>query len=110
MVRAGAHEGQAQGDVDAILNAQVLDGDQSLVVVHRHDSIELGGMVRAAARTHEHRVRRERALGIDAGGTGRLHRRSDDVCLLRAEQAPLPGMRIEPGHGDARPRAQYARQ
>ena len=36
MVRAGAHEGQAQRHVDALLHAQVLHRDQAMVVGHRH--------------------------------------------------------------------------
>jgi large conductance mechanosensitive channel len=43
VVRAGAHQRQAQRDVDALLHAQVLDRDQALVVVHRHHHVELAG-------------------------------------------------------------------
>src|SRR5690606_18501084 len=54
VVRAGAHEGQAEGDVDALVDAAVLDRNEALVVVHRDHRIE----AREAARLHEHGVRR----------------------------------------------------
>ena len=37
-------------------------------------------------------------------GTRRRDRRRDEALLLVAEQPALAGMRVQPGHGDARPR------
>ena len=59
VVGAGAHQRQPQRDVHALVHAQILDGDQSLVVVHRHDHVEL-----AAARAHEDRVGSEGAVQV----------------------------------------------
>ena len=43
VVRAGAHERQPERHVDALLDAQVLDRNQTVVVGHRHDEVELAG-------------------------------------------------------------------
>ena len=40
VVRAGAHQRQAQRDIDALLHPQVFHGNQPLVVVHRHHHIK----------------------------------------------------------------------
>ena len=104
MVGAGAHEGQAERDVDALLDAEVLDRDQPLVVRHRHDQVELARVAGGMARAHEHRVRRKRAAGVDALGARRAHRRRDEALLLVAEQPAFACMRVEAGHRDARPR------
>ena len=102
VVGAGAHERQAERDVDAVLDAEILHRDQAVVVRHRDDDVELAGMAGGVAGAHEHRVGRERAARVDALGARRLHRRGDDAQLLVAEQAALAGVRIEPGDGDAR--------
>lgn len=68
-----------------------------MVVGHRDDQVE-----GAAARAHEHRVRRERALRVDAFGACGLDGRGDDLDLLAPEQPALAGMRVQPGHRDAR--------
>ena len=103
MIRAGPHQRQAQGHVDALLHAQVLHRNQPLVVGHRHDRIELADVPRRrVARAHEHRVRRERSVGIDAQRPRLRDRRRDVLDLLGAEQAALAGVRIQARHGDAR--------
>ena len=66
VVGAGAHERQAERDVDAVLDAEVLHRDQAVVVGHRDDDVELAGMAGGVAGAHEHRVGRERAARIDA--------------------------------------------
>src|SRR4051812_3997175 len=65
VVDAGADDRQADGDVDAGLDAEDLDGPVPLVVVHRHDQVEV-----PAAGPEEDGVRRERSLGIDAARPG----------------------------------------
>ncbi len=102
VVGAGAHERQAERDVDAVLDAEVLHRDQAVVVGHRDDDVELARMARRVARAHEDRVGRERAARVDALGARRLHRRRDDAQLLVAEQAAFAGVRVEAGDGDAR--------
>ena len=41
MVDAGPHERQPERDVDALVEPEVLDRDEALVVVLRHDEVEL---------------------------------------------------------------------
>ena len=47
VVRAGADERQAERDVDAVLDAEVLHRDQAVVVGHRDDDVELARHARA---------------------------------------------------------------
>ena len=53
MVGTGAHEGQAQRGVHAVIKAQQLDRNQALVVVHGHDHIKT-----ALPGPHENGIRR----------------------------------------------------
>ena len=102
VVRAGADKRQTQRDVDAFGDPQVFHRDQAVVVGHRHHQVELARVAGRVARAHEHRVRRERSLRVDALGARRSDRRRDEAKLLVAEQAALAGMRIEPSHCNAR--------
>ena len=47
VIGAGAHERQAERDVDAVLDAEVLHRDQAVVVRHRDDDVELARMAGA---------------------------------------------------------------
>src|SRR5215831_11290438 len=99
VIDAGANEGQADRDVHATLDAEILHGDEALVVILRHDDVEL-----TPARPHEDRIAWPRPAGLDAGVAGGLDRRRDLVDVLAPEHAAFAGMRIEAGHGDARAR------
>src|SRR5215472_14224984 len=97
MVDRGARKRQAQGDVDAFVEAAKLDRDVALIVVHRHDQVEL-----AAAGPPEERVRRPGPAGFDALSTGFGDGRRDLALLLIAEEAAFAGVRVDAGHGDPR--------
>ena len=98
VIGRGAHERQAERDVDAAVEGQRLERDQRLVVVHGD-----GGVVGAA------RLGVEQGVGGMRTGHGQTlggklgHGGSDHVHLLAADQAAFAGVRIEPRHGDARP-------
>ena len=101
VVRAGAHEGQAQRHVDALLHAQVLHRDQPLVMGHGHHQVKFAGMVGRVTGTHEDGVWRKRALRIDAFLTGRCNGRRDGGDLFIAKKTAFPCVGVEPSHGDA---------
>ena len=99
MVGRGADEGQAESDIDAVVERQRLDRDQRLIVIHPD-----GAIVARAGGGVEHGVGGQRAAHVDAFAAQRRDRRCDDVAVLKAERAVLAGMRVEPGHRDARMR------
>ena len=110
MIRAGANQRQAQGDIDALLKAQVFHWNQALIMVHRHHHIELADAAGRGPGPHEHRVRRKRAMNLQALLLRRRHRWRDDVELFAAKQAALAGMRVQAGHGNAGRATQQQRQ
>ncbi len=106
MVGRGAHEGQAERDVDAMVEGQGLDRDQRLVVIH----------------AERHVVGRARAPAwnmVSAGSGPRAsmpsaRRRSiagaHDRQIFLAERAVLAGMRVEAGDREPRTRDAEARR
>jgi hypothetical protein len=98
VIDRGADDGQAERDVDAVLEGGVLEHRQALVVVHREHGV--GRPARCAAT----------ACRPAAGRRGPCLRRAafehrrDDLDLLAAHVPAFAGMRVEPGHQDARPR------
>ena len=102
VVGAGAHERQAERDVDAVLDAEVLHRDQAVVVRHRDDDVELARMPGAL------RARMKTVSGANGPLASMPSARAaatagrDDAQLLVAEQAALAGVRVEPGDRDAR--------
>ena len=52
----------------------------------------------------EQRVGRMRTRHVESSRSRRLDRRRDDVDLLATQAAFLAGMRVEPAHGEPRPR------
>ena len=97
VVRRGADEGQAERDIDAIVEAERLGGDQRLIVIHadRH-------VIASAGIVMEHRVGGQGAEGIDALVAQHFDRRTDDLVILLADRAVFAGMRIEAGNGEPR--------
>ena len=108
VVHAGADDGQAQRDIDALHSlplllltvvdeADGLEGDMALIVVHAdHD------VVPAADGLRENAVRRAGADNAgDALGLGSLDGRGDLLDLLAAEQAVLAAVGVQAGHCDA---------
>ena len=61
-----------------------------LVVIHGDDAVELA----ALARTNSVSLG-SGPVDVDAGGSGAVDRRRDDVALLVAEQAAVAGVGIE---------------
>ena len=101
MVHAGADDGQAQRDIDALHSlplllltvvdeAHGLEGDMALIVVHAdHD------VVPAADGLRENAVRRAGADNAgDALGLSSLDGRGDLLDLLAAEQAVLAAVGV----------------
>src|SRR5262245_20243645 len=99
VIRAGPHERKAERDVHAPRQAEILDGDEALVVVLRDHDVEA-----AHASLHEDGVSRPWPARIDGFALRRPDCGSDDALLLVAEHAAFAGMRIDTGHGDARVR------
>ena len=99
VIRAGADERQAQRDVHAFFQPEILHRDQPLIVVLGYDNIES-----TLTCLHEDRIARIRAGGIDALGSGRVDCRSDDPDLLVPEEAAFTCVRVETRYGDTRGR------
>ena len=85
VIGRGAHERQAERDVDGVVEGQRLDRDQRLVVIHAER-----GVVGLARRLVEHGVGGQRPARIDAVGDQPLDRRLHDrsrppcrACRLR---------------------------
>ena len=87
------------------LEAEQLDRDVPLVVIHRDHRVELAG-----AQLDEDGVARHRADHVEAVGDRLGDGRRRDVDILPAEQPALAGMRIERRDGDLRPRDAEAAQ
>jgi len=85
VIDAGAQKRQADGDIDPLLDAEIFDGNQTLVVVLGHDDVEF-----ALTRPHEDRVAGPRPAGVDSIAPRRLDGRPDRVDILTAEEAVLP--------------------
>lgn len=104
VVNAGADDRQAQRHIDSlhrfpllfftiIYEADGLEGDMALIVVHAHHDI-----VPAAQCLAEHAVRGQGTDGVDPFGPGCFDRRSDLGDLLGAEQSVLSAMGIQAGN------------
>ena len=98
VVHAGAEERQADGDVDAGVEAHELYGDVALVVVLDDDHVEV-----PLPGAHHNRVRRPRAAGVHPFLQGCLYGGPYLLQVLLPEEAVLPGVRVEAGHGHAGP-------
>ena len=81
----------------ALVEAERLDRDLTLVVEQRQHGVELPG-----AGAQEHGVGRKRALHRDALCLGARHGRRKNVDFLGAESAAVAGVRIKRGERDAR--------
>jgi len=102
VIRTGAHQRQAERDIDTLLHPQVFDRDQTLVVVHRHHHIKLARLPGFRPGPHKHRVWCERATHVQPLLAGPGDGRRNDVELFPAEQSAFASVRIEPGHRDTR--------
>ncbi|QTK79016.1 hypothetical protein AT6N2_C1239 [Agrobacterium tumefaciens] len=94
MVRRGANERQAERDIDRIVKAERLGGDERLIVIHadRHVITLAGGVV-------EHGVGGQGAEGVDAVLSQPDGRGVDDIAVLGAEGAIFARMWIKTGDG-----------
>ena len=93
-----ADHGQADRDVDALVEPEHLDRAVALVVVHRDDEVEV-----AADGAEERGVGRQRALGVDAVGRRGRDGGLDLLRLLAApEQAVLARVRVDAADRDPR--------
>lgn len=99
MVRAGARFRQAEGDVHGVVEIEEFERDESLVVIHGDDGVEVtaGGVA-------------EHGIGHGGAGEDRIGRgvqtfdgRLDEARFLIAEGSVFAGVGIEAGNGDARP-------
>ena len=100
VVGRGAHERQAQRDVDAAVEGERLERDQRLVVIHG-DRRVVGA--RAPRRGTACRPGRGRCTAMPSAASSAMAGAMTSASS-RADQAAFAGMRIEPGDGDARPR------
>src|ERR1700730_9410120 len=98
-------DGQAERHVDRLPERHELDRNQPLIVIARHDHVEV-----AAAGAHEDGVARERTGHLDAARAARLDRRPDRRLLFMSEQTMLARVRVQAGHRNPRPRDAESRQ
>ena len=96
MIGRGAHERQAERDVDALIEGERLQRDERLVVIHADGGIV--GSPRAAWNSVSAGVRagRVESLARAAAIAGTM------MSISSRPGAVLAGMRIEPGNGQAR--------
>ena len=85
VIHTGTDDRQSERHVDGVLEAQQLDGDQALIVVHGNDQV-----VPPADGVVEDRIGGERALHVDALLPGGGHGGLDEPFLLVAKQPLLP--------------------
>jgi hypothetical protein len=79
------------------VHSQQLERDVPLIVVHRHDAIEL-----ASRGTDHERIAGQRAAEIESLAPAALDCRGEPIDLLVAKQALLAAVRIERGDANAR--------
>ncbi len=84
---------QAQGDVDCLLKACVLEHGQSLIVIHRQDCVEVDQHLRQKCA-----VGGQRSTQIQSLGAQRENHRLDDLDFFTAKNAAFPCMRIQSQH------------
>ena len=89
VIHARSDERQSDRDVDAFIHAQILYGDQPLIVILGYHNIEpsLPGM-------HEHGVARPGSAGLDAFGLRLLNCWLDDRLIFGAKETVLARVRI----------------
>src|SRR5674476_1665422 len=101
MIRAGAHQRQAECDVNALFYAEVLHRDQALVVVHRHHRVKLAGLAAFAACAHENRIGCKRATDLQTMRASGSYGRRNDVNFFASKQSTLAGVWIQARDTDA---------
>ena len=104
--RGGNRDRQSTMDGDAALEAHELHRDLTLIVVHRHDTIEALPVL--ANGPHKRRVGRERTIGRKPLGGGEPHAGRDDAAFLIAKITVIAVMWIQPSDRD--PRCSLARR
>ena len=93
----GDGDRDAAVDRDALVEAEQLHRDLPLIVVHRHDTVEV-----AAGGPGEESVTGEGACDVDPAGAGEGDRRGDVVDLLAPELPALTRVRVERAHRQSR--------
>src|SRR5215207_5881809 len=89
VIHARADERQTDRDVDALIHPQILDRDESLVVILRHHDIEA-----SLPGVHEHGVAGPGSTGLDALRLRLLDRRTEDLLIFGAEETMLARVRV----------------
>ena len=98
MIGRGAHDRQAQRDVDRLVEGDGLDRDQRLVVVHGDHRVVVSA---SCGRWN----RLSAAIGPSIAMPlccRSIDRRPDDVAILGADAAAFAGMRVEAGDRELR--------
>ncbi len=94
MIRRGADEGQAEGDVDAAVEGQRLDRNQRLVVIHADRGVI--GFPRLGVK---HRIGGKGPAGDETPRGQAENRRRDNVDVFPAQGSVFAGVRVEAGKG-----------
>ncbi len=97
MVDRGAHDRQAQRDIDGRTEALVLEYRQSLIVVHRQHRVAVLEMLR-----REQRIGRQRSDQVDTFLAQQGQRRFDDLDFLAPQMTAFTRMGVEPANQNAR--------
>jgi len=87
--RRGAHDGQAERDIHALVEIEHLDRDERLIVVHADRRVISGARLGV-----EHGVCRKRSARIDPGLAQQGHGGGDRVAVLAAYAALLARVRV----------------
>ena len=98
MIDGCPYNRQTDGDVYPSLNSKHLHRAVTLVVIHRHDNVEV-----APAGAEKEGVRRQRTLHVPAAGLAGTHGRLDfRLFFAISEEAVLTRMGINAANTDAR--------
>jgi hypothetical protein len=97
VIRTGANDGQADGEVDRLIEGQQFDRDQALVVVHGDHQVVL--LCRGLS---EDGVCGKWATYIHAMLLGHIDGGLNDALLFIAKSSIFRGVGVQAAHGDAR--------
>ena len=84
MVNRGADNGQAQGDVDPVLEMKKFERDKTLIMVHADD-----GVIYSCRGLKKNGIRRERTLNLNVERLHFLDGRQNNILFFMAKKTSL---------------------
>lgn len=101
MVRAGPWKWQAQRDIHPFIEGVELERDQTLVMIHAQNAVELA--LYDAIKKCIRRMRARNLRRTIQGEAKRFNCRRDDIDLFSAQIPILTGVRVQTGNCNTRP-------